>query len=194
MLNMKKSNEQKSNFIHRLLNSTFKFIKDNENNQSKSSTDTFKYELPESFFKAVDKTRTKAGYDILPHHHHHHRSVPSSSRHNSFSSSSSLSSSLSSHRLHQDHKTVPKLYRSSSANDIDKVFKKKVQFRRTPRERVHQQHPTTTPILFSARPSFRMLMNPNFMIVDRCRRQRNFIPMRSPRFIQQQPMFRLRFR
>ncbi|CAF2432643.1 unnamed protein product [Rotaria sp. Silwood2] len=193
MLNMKKSNEQKPNFVHRLLTSTLKFIKDNENDQSKSSDDTFKYELPESFFKAVDNARTKAGYDILPRHRH--RSVPSpSSRQNTFSSSSSSSSSHSPHRLHKDHKVIPKIYQSPSANDIDKVSKKKVQFRRTPREHVRQHQPITTPRLFLSRPQFQMMMNPNFMMVNKSRRPQNFIPMRSTIFMQQQPMFRLRFR
>ncbi|CAF0903006.1 unnamed protein product [Rotaria sp. Silwood1] len=189
---MKKSNEQKPNIVHRLLTSTLKFIRDNQNDQFKSSNDTIKYELPESFFKAVDDARTKAGYDILSRHRH--QSVPSSSRQNSFSSSSSSSSSPSPHRLQNDHKAKPKIYQSSSANDIDKVCKKKVQFRRTPRKHVQEHQSITIPRVFSSRPLFRMMMNPNFVMVNRGRRPRNFMPMRPPIFMQQQQMFRLRFR
>jgi len=87
------------------------------------------------------------------------------------------------------------MFRSSSTNDVDKVSTKKVQFRRTPRGHVprHRQR-TTIPILFPSRPQFRMMMNPNFMMLNRCRRPPNVLSMRSPIPMQQQPMFRLRFR
>jgi hypothetical protein len=114
------------------------------------------------------------------------------------SSSSSLSSSSSSsspYRSYNRHQTTSKIFRASSTNDIDRVSTKKVQFRRTPRGNVPpHRHQTTTPMLFSPRPQFRMMMNPNFMMMNRCRRPPNVLSMRSPIPMQQQQMFQLRFR
>jgi hypothetical protein len=188
---MKKSNEQKPNIVHRLLTSTLKFKKEINDNRSKSPVYKFKYELPKSFLKAVDKARITAGYDILPRFRH--RSA-SPSIHQKTSSLSSLSSS-SSHYSYNRQEPISKNFRSSSTNDIDKVFTKKVQFRRTPREPVHpRRQQTTTPILCSPRPQFRMMMNPNIMMINRSRRPLNILPMRSPIPMQQQQIFRLRFR
>jgi hypothetical protein len=162
---MKKSNEQKNNFIQRLLTSTLKFKKDNEDVRSKSPVYKFKYELPKSFIKAVDHARVEAGYDLLPQLHRRSSSPSSSS-----------------------HQTTSEHFRSSSTNDIDRVSTKKIQFRRTPRGHVRQQ--PKTPLLIPPRPTIRMMMNPNFMMMNRCRRPPNIMPIR----MQQQQLFRFRFR
>ncbi|CAF3373246.1 unnamed protein product [Rotaria socialis] len=186
MLNMPRSHEQKTNIIHRILNSTLKFIQENITDQSKLSVDTLNYELPDSFFKAVDHARTQAGYDVLPRVRN--RSAPPSSRHNS-----SLSlSSLSSERSHNDHQPVSStIYQSSSGNNLDVISQRKIQFRRTTRQR----QPTTTQRLFSSRPAVRMIINPRFMIASQFRRPQNVISIRPPPvFMQRRPVFRLRFR
>jgi hypothetical protein len=195
---MKKSNEQKPNIVHRLLGSTLKFIKETNDNRSKSPVYKFKYELPKSFIKAVDNARITAGYNILPRTRH--RSASPSIHQKMTSSSSSLSSSSPSSSsphgsCNRYQTTTTKMFRSSSTNDIDRVSTKKVQFRRTPRGHVppHRQR-TATPILFPSRPQFRMMMNPNFMMMNRCPRPPNVLSMRSPIPMQQQQMFRLRFR
>jgi hypothetical protein len=185
---MKKSNEQKNNLLQRLFTSTLsKLTKENGDNRSKSPDDKFKYELPKSFRKAVDYARVRAGYDILPHRHRH-RSASPLLRQNLCSSASS---SPSPHRSNHRYETVPKFSHSSSTNDIDKVSTKKIQFRRTPHRQVNH---APTPMLFSPRPPFPMMMNPNFMMVNRCRRPPNIVPIRSPVPMQQQQMFQLRFR
>jgi hypothetical protein len=177
---MKKSNEQKNNFVQRLLTSALNFNKEKDDSRSKSPVHKFEYELPESFFRAVDNARIEAGYDILPRHRH--RSTSPLTRQGS--SSSSLS----------PHRTVPKMSRSSSANDIHKISTKKVQFRRTPRAQINHHHQRTIPIPFSSRPPFRMMTNPNFMMRNRFSRPPNIMAMRSPILMQQRQIFRLRFR
>ncbi|CAF1435006.1 unnamed protein product [Rotaria magnacalcarata] len=182
---MGRSHEQKTNIVHRILNSTLKFIQENITDQSKLSVGTLNYELPDSFFKAVDHARRQAGYDVLPRVRN--RSVPPpSSRHNSCSSLSSLSSE----RSHNDHQPVSKIYQSSSGNNLDTISQRKIQFRRTNRQR----QPTTNQRLFSSRPPVRMIINPRFMIASQFRRPQNVIPIRpQPVFMQQRPVFRLRF-
>ncbi|UJR26803.1 hypothetical protein I4U23_008116 [Adineta vaga] len=85
----------------------------------------FNYELPESFLKAVDSARIKAGYDILPRPLHHHQST-----------SPSLSSSSSAHDTYKYLQTVSEIFRSTSHDDVPRISTKKIQFRRTPREKI----------------------------------------------------------
>jgi hypothetical protein len=187
-----KSNEQKPNIVHRLLSSTLKFKKEHHDNRSKSPVLKLKYELPKSFLKAVDNARITAGYGILPRSRHRSASPSMDQKLRSSSSSLSSSSSFSTHRSHHGYQTRPKICRSSSTNDIERVSTKKIQFRRTPRGH-HRPH-ATTPIFFAPRPQFRM-MNPNFMMMNRSRRPPNVLSMRSPIPIQQQPpIFRMKFR
>lgn len=187
---MKKSNESKLNIVHRLLNSTLKFKKEIHDNRPKSPVYKFNYELPKSFLKAVDKVRITSGYDILPRFRHRSAS-PTIQPKTSSPSSPSLSSS--SYDSNNSHQTRPRNFRSSSTNDIDRVCTKKIQFRRTPRGHVHRQQ-TTTPRLFPPRPRFCMMVNPNFMMMNRPRRPLNILPIRSPVSMQRQPIFQLRFR
>ncbi|CAF1504586.1 unnamed protein product [Adineta ricciae] len=179
---MKKSNEPKNNLIQRLLNSTLKFTKINDDaHQQSPDNGKFNYELPDSFIQAVDNARTKAGYDILPHLHHQ-------------STSPSLSSSSSAHDTYKYLQTVTEIFRSASNNDVARMATKKVPFRRTPRERVQQQqhHHTTAPVLLSPRATFRMMMPRNFMMFNRCRQPFHFTPMNMRQ--QPRPMFQMRFR
>lgn len=172
---MKNSNEQKSNIVHRLINSTLKFKKELNDTQSKTSVRKFKYELPESFLKAVDNARITAGYDILPRRRHRSASPVIDQKTSSFD------------RSDNRDQIEPKITYSSSTNDIDRFSTKKVQFRRTPRRQIH--HPQ--PRFFSPRPPFRMMMNPNFMLMNRSPRPANVLPIRMP---QRPAIFRLRFR
>ena len=178
---MKKSNEPKNNLIQRLLTSTLKFTKINNDIHEQLPDDgKFNYELPDSFIQAVDDARTKAGYDILPHLHHQ-------------STSPSLSSSSSAHDTYKYLQTVTEIFRSASNNDVARMATKKVPFRRTPRERVQQQqHHTTAPVLLSPRATFRMMMPRNFMMFNRCRQPFHFTPMNMRQ--QPRPMFQMRFR
>ena len=185
---MKNSNEPKPNLVHRLINSTLKFAKEHTDHPSKLSIRKFKYELPESFLKAVDRARLAAGYDVLPRHQHRSLS-PSIEQRTSFSSSSSsLSSPV---RLDNRDQLKANISCSSSTNDIDRVLTRKIPFRRTPRRHIHRQRQgTTTPIFIpSPPPRFPMMMNPNLMM-HRPLRPRTFFP--TP--IHQRPtVFRFRF-
>ena len=176
---MKNSHESKPNIVHRFINSTLKFAKEHTDQQSKLSTRKFKYELPESFLKAVDRTRLAAGYDILPRHRH--RSV------SPLIQQKTSISSLSSSPIRLDHRDRSKAHHiscSSSTNDIDRVLTRKIPFRRTPRTQIH--HRTTTPIFIPTRPRFPMVINPNLMVMHRS--------PRPPILIQQRPtMFRFPF-
>jgi len=193
---MKKSNEQKNNLLQRLLISTLsKLTKENEDNQTKLSDEKFKYELPDSFIKAVDYARVRAGYDILTHRRRHQYASPLNHRNRSSSSSLSSSSSSSSARDKQS-RTKPKFSLSSSTNDIDKVSIKKIQFRRVPHGHPppphhHQARPR---IFISPRPTFPMVMNPNFMLVNKCHRPPNIIPIRNSVPMRPPQFFRMRFR
>lgn len=189
---MKNSSESKPNLVHRLINSTLKFAREHVDHQSKLSIRKFKYELPESFLKAVDRARIAAGYDILPRHRH--RSVsPSIEQRTSLASSSS--SSISPARLDNRDQAKAKISRSSSTNDIDRVLTRKIPFRRTPRQQIpnhhhhHQRRRATTsrpPIFIPSPPRFSMMINPNLMM-HRSLRPRAFFPIP----IQQRPaMFR----
>lgn len=150
---MKNSHESKPNIVHRFINSTLKFAKEHTDQQSKLSVGKFKYELPESFLKAVDRTRLAAGYDILLRH-----------RHRSVSPSIQKKTSTSSSPIRLDHRDRSKAHIScsSSTNDIDRVLTRKIPFRRTPRTQIH--HRTTTPIFIPSRPRFPMMINPNLMV------------------------------
>lgn len=190
MLNIKKTIEQKTHVVHRLVNSTIKFIQDNINDLSKPSTETLNYELPESFTKAVNNARKQAGYDSLPRFHH--RPARSSSRRNSCSSSLS---SLSSDQLNEDQQSSSGIYESASINDLDKSMTKKVPFRRKPRQNLQQPPPPSNLSIHSSQPRRRMPTNPRLVMVNRFPRPRNFVLTRPRMFMpQQQQMFRLRFR
>lgn len=180
---MKKSKEQKPNIVHRLITSTLKFTtKEAQNDRSKSPVHQFNYELPKSFLKAVDKARVSSGYDILPRFRPRSASPITQQK----TSSSSLASS---HNSYEPQQIKSKTFRSSSTNDIDRVCTKKVQFRRIPRRTIQQQQQPTNPLLFSPRPRFCMMMNPNFMMMNRPRQPFNILPIRSP--LRQPTMFRL---
>jgi hypothetical protein len=179
---MKNSNEQKSNFVHRLINSTLKFKKEHIDNQSKSSVHKFKYELPESFLKAVDNARLTAGYNILPRRRHRSASPAIDQK----TSSSSFTDS------DNEDQIKSKITCSFSTNDLDRISTKKIQFRRTPRRPMQHHRPTTPhPIFFSPRPPFRMMMNSNLMWMNRSPRPANVSPIPLP---QRPAIFRLRFR
>ncbi|CAF1000766.1 unnamed protein product [Adineta steineri] len=182
---MKKSHEQKNNFIQRLLTSTLKFTKDNNNNSNNNigyeiPINKFNYELPNSFLQAADNARINAGYDILPRFLRR--------------SASASSSSASSHCTCKHLQTVSDIFRSTSHKDINNIPTKKIPFRRTPRERVNQQHHSTAPLLFTPRPAVRMVMGPNFMLMNRYRRPLNMMPIRTPVRMPQRPTFQFRFR
>lgn len=157
---MQNSDEQKTNIFQRFINSTIKFTKDLTHElRSKSPDEKFKYELPDSFLQAVDKARLDAGYDILP-------------RHRARSSSSSSSDNASSLNL----------TKSSSADNLPRISTRKIAFRRS---RPQIRPPNVQPRLFSPRPRFPIVMNPNAMIINR--------PHHRPVNIMQPRMFRMRF-
>lgn len=84
MAKMLDRNEKKSTIMHRLIDSLIKPPpkKHHEKVQpKKESSHKFKYQLPSSFFEAVNKARVKAGYDVLPRFHNLSASSPHSTRH-----------------------------------------------------------------------------------------------------------------
>lgn len=172
---MQNSNEQKTNIFQRFINTTIKFTKDLTNEfRSKSPDEKFKYELPDSFLKAVDKARLEAGCDILPRRRA--RSVSPTISLSSSSSSSSLSNS--------NYASNPNLTKVSSTK---KVAFRRSRPRQTPPAQVRQQN--VQPRFFSARPRFPLAMNPNMMMINRPHRPVNIPPTRM-----RVPMFQMRFR
>ncbi|CAF1423467.1 unnamed protein product [Adineta steineri] len=118
---MKQGSENKSHIVHRIIISTRKSQPEHEKSRSKSPVRKFQYQIPSSFFRAVDKARLEAGYDILPRFHN-----PSSS-----SSSSHRTASLSSLALDRSkthYFTKHNDFHSSSIVDADKASSKQVRF------------------------------------------------------------------
>ena len=184
---LRMNNRQKHNIIRRLFTSTFKLNPDIGNRRSQSPLDTFNYELPKSFLNAVNDARLTAGYDMLPRRLHR-RSFSSTVEQNT--SSSSL---FSVNVLQRGEQARTNIRHSASANDIGKVSTKKVQFRRKPREHVHHSHLLKPPLLFSPRQPFRMINDPNFLMINRFQRSRTLIPIRPTLFPQQRHISRFRF-
>jgi len=136
---MKGGNEHKNNIMHRLVNSTLKPQQKKEKSRPKSPVQ-FKYQLPTSFFEAVNDARVEAGYDILPRFHHLSMSP---SRHHQTSSSSASHRSKKHHHHHGSHRqTGLKHPHSSSTSDNTKDSPKIVRFRRTTGKHSHHHKDT----------------------------------------------------
>jgi hypothetical protein len=138
---MKGENEHKKNIVQRLINSSAK-LQQKKEVQSKSSVHKFQYQLPKSFFDAVDDARVEAGYDVLPRFHHLSLS-PSPDRQTPPSSSSSRRSNKQQqekHRHHSHRQNETKHVHSSSRSDNDNGSPKKVRIRRSNRKRPHDHH------------------------------------------------------
>lgn len=114
---MKKSNEQKGSTRNRLINFLVKPIPEDKKVRSKSPVHKFQYQLPQSFFAAVDEARVDAGYDILPRFHH--LSLSSSNHRQKLSSSSGRSTEKQRHHRSNQQK--------NSATPVDHVATKKKQ-------------------------------------------------------------------
>jgi hypothetical protein len=114
---MRGGNENKTGIADRLINSMVKPPPEKKKLRAKSPVHKFSYQLPKSFFHAVDNARVEAGYDVLPHFHH-----------------LSISPSSKKHR-----ENGQKHAHSSSSSDHD-VASKKAQVRRTNHEHSHHHH------------------------------------------------------
>ena len=119
---MRGANENKTGIVERIINSMVKMPPaEKKKVRVKSPVRKFNYQLPKSFFDAVDNARVEAGYDILPRFHHLSVS-PSSEKHHH--------SRRESRRKH-DH--------SPSASHRD-VSSKKAQVRRKNHKHSQQHH------------------------------------------------------
>jgi hypothetical protein len=97
--------------------------------RSKSPVQKFSYQLPSSFFQAVDNARIESGDDVLPHFHH--LSV----------SSQSSSSVHQPNKHHHHHHKQRKVAHSSSTSDNNKVPQKKRPLRQAAKKHSHHhQH------------------------------------------------------
>ncbi|CAF1444794.1 unnamed protein product [Rotaria sp. Silwood1] len=66
---MSTGKERKYSLLNRLVRLTVKPPPIKEEVRSESSLPKFVYQLPQSFFEAVDNARIEAGYDVLPRFH-----------------------------------------------------------------------------------------------------------------------------
>jgi hypothetical protein len=149
---MKGDNEHKNN-VHRLINSTSESKQKKVEVRSKSPVRKFTYQLPKSFFKAVDDARLEAGYDVLPRFHHLSIS-PSPHCVTPLSSSSSTSSAHRSIK-HHDHQTGPKHAHSLSTSNNKKAPPKKVRFRQTTGKHSHHHKKEAQPSSANSKASHR---------------------------------------
>jgi hypothetical protein len=133
---MKRGNENKNNIIQRIINTTVKSPQKQKKIRSKSPVSKFTYELPKSFFEAVDEARVESGYDPLPRLHHLSVS-PSSPTHETPSSSSD---SKHHDRHHHHHQKRHKISRSSSISNKDKASTEKHRGHRKSRGHSHHHH------------------------------------------------------
>jgi hypothetical protein len=111
---MKEGSELKNNIKHRLMNAMSKPKQEKRKVRSKSPVQKFSYQLPSSFFQAVDNARIESGDDVLPHFHHL-----------SVSSQSSSSVHQPNKHHHHHHHKQRKVVHSSSTSDNNKVPQKK---------------------------------------------------------------------
>jgi len=162
---MKGANEHKNNITHRLVNPALRPQQDKEKSRAKSPVHKFKYQLPTSFFEAVDDARVEAGYDILPRFHH--LSVSPSSHHETSSSSSSHRSKKHHHHHHHSHRqTGLKHPHSSSTSHNDKDSPKKVRFQRTTRKHSHH-HKDTGPSSSTSSSSHRTISKASHSLLNK---------------------------
>jgi len=113
---MKVVNERKKNIVQRLIDSLWKSEQVNNEIRSESQVEVLKYQLPTSFFKAVNAARLEAGYDVLPHFHN--LSVSQSTHRK-------ISATTSTHRSRKDHQIRQKHVHFSSTSDNDKTSSNK---------------------------------------------------------------------
>ncbi len=133
---MRGGNENKNGIVHRLINSMVKPPEDEKKFRPKSPVQKFNYQLPKSFFDAVDNARIEAGYDVLPHFHQ--LSISPSSNRRTLSSSPMHQPKRPDHhnRSEKRHKHA----HSSSASDNDNISSKKVQVHRANHKHSHHHH------------------------------------------------------
>jgi hypothetical protein len=141
---MKVVNERKKNILQRLIDSILKLKKEKNDDRSESPpVEVLTYQLPTSFFKAVNEARLEAGYDILPHFHN--LSVSQSTHRK-------ISATTSTHRSKNDHQTRHKHVHFSSTSDNDKTSSNKGQSRKHSHHHHHKKvnashrQPNTTSI------------------------------------------------
>ncbi|CAF2826924.1 unnamed protein product [Rotaria sp. Silwood2] len=120
--------DRKRGLLNLLVRLTFKPPPIKEEVRSKSPVPKFVYQLPKSFFEAVDNARLDAGYDALPRFHQ----SPSSPR-ETLRPSLAHRSKKSHHSHRHDHNQARQQHTRSSS--------KKVRFNLEPQKSSHHQSP-----------------------------------------------------